>query len=212
MVRAIDNCVWRNVPFLERVRPGLAISILLHVTLLLALAYYLAFHTPLPPRTEDPVREIIVVTIPKTEPAPLRPVEPLIRPKHIERVEGLHSKIEPLVLPPVSPQTETTLRTTVTANTPPTPTIIDARAIDRGGLVYPERALDAGQAGYVDFTFTIEPDGSVGNLKMVEEVPSGYGFAAAAEKAFPKWRFEPKLVDGKPVPAPARYRVSFLLK
>jgi hypothetical protein len=37
----------------------------------------------------------------------------------------------------------------------------------------------------------------------------GYGFADAARKAFPKWRFEPKLVDGKPVAAPARIRVSF---
>ena len=47
--------------------------------------------------------------------------------------------------------------------------------------------------------------------RVVTEVPDGVGFAAAAKKAFPKWRFNPMMKDGHPVAAPARIRVSFKL-
>ena len=76
---------------------------------------------------------------------------------------------------------------------------------------YPDRAEDRQIEGYVDFDFTIEPDGSVGDPKVIAEVPEGYGFAGAALKVFPKWKFQPKEVNGKAVPAPARYRFSFRL-
>ncbi len=100
---------------------------------------------------------------------------------------------------------------TVTDDTPAVPVIVNQRPLQHRDPDYPERALDQGRTGYVDFNFTIEPDGSVGDLQLVSETPAGFGFAAAAEKAFAKWRFEPKRVNGVPVPAAARYRVSFRL-
>jgi hypothetical protein len=42
-------------------------------------------------------------------------------------------------------------------------------------------------------------------------VPEGYGFAASAQRAFPSWKFTPKSVNGKPVPSPARIRITFKL-
>jgi TonB family protein len=76
---------------------------------------------------------------------------------------------------------------------------------------FPARAEDRQISGYVDFEFTVLPDGSVGNPKVTAEVPEGYGFAAAAQKVFPRWKFAPEMVDGKAVPTQAYYRFSFKL-
>lgn len=90
--------------------------------------------------------------------------------------------------------------------------IRDPQPISREGLVFPDRAIEANRSGYVDFAFVILPDGSVGDPQVIAENPAGYGFAAAARKAFPRWRFHPKLVDGHPVAAPATIRISFQLR
>ena len=76
---------------------------------------------------------------------------------------------------------------------------------------YPSRADDRQIEGYVDFEFTVLPDGSVGNPKVTAEVPEGYGFAGAAQKVFPRWKFAPELVNGTAVPTQAFYRFSFKL-
>lgn len=77
--------------------------------------------------------------------------------------------------------------------------------------LYPERAEENQIEGYVDFEFTVEPDGSVGHPIVEMEVPEAYGFADAAVKVFPKWAFAPEIINGVPVPAPAYYRFSFKL-
>jgi len=63
-------------------------------------------------------------------------------------------------------------------------------------------------SGVVDFQFTLEADGSVGDLKVQQEVPAGFGFADAAKAAFVHWKFAPNLVDGKPVATTAYYRFT----
>jgi protein TonB len=133
------------------------------------------------------------------------------------RVETLHVPpidVRVLPIPPQPPQNiDRTEPPNVTTQTEPAPPVmIDPVPIYRGGLVFPDRAMENGKSGFVDFTFVIEPDGSVGDPTVVGETPTGYGFAAAALKAFHTWRFKPKLVDGRPVAAPARIRVSFQLK
>ena len=100
--------------------------------------------------------------------------------------------------------------TVVTAKEPER--IVNPKPISRTIPTYPDRAEDRQISGYVDFDFTIEPDGTVGDPKVVAEVPEGYGFASAAQKVFPRWKFEPKTVNGKAVPAPARIRVTFRLQ
>ncbi len=52
MVRAIPNNPWRLTDFLERVRPGIAVSAALHIGLFIALAYFLAFR----PQLQVPAR------------------------------------------------------------------------------------------------------------------------------------------------------------
>ena len=211
MVTIMPSNPWRCADFLERVRPGIAVSAAIHAGLFVLLAYLLAFHSPMPapPEPTDPV----VTVIPPPAP-PVKPVEVTIpkvqnfKPIVSKPIKGLVTSVQPLILPPVEdngpPQTGT-------ATGPAPAVIINPQPIYRGGLIYPDRAANMNREGYVDFDFIIEPDGTVGNPVVIAEVPDGVGFAAAAKKAFPNWRFTPMKKDGQPVAAPARIRVTFKL-
>jgi periplasmic protein TonB len=210
MVRAIPINPWRFADFLERVRPGIAVSAALHVGLFMVLAYFLAFHPQLQVQPPTPEEVLKYVELPKPPPKPVVPNNSVFHPEPTPTIEQLHTSVGTLALPAEDFHRGPPTTTTSTETAPPV--IINPKPIYRGGLVYPDRAAEAGMSGYVDFSFIIEPDGSVGNPQVIDEVPDGYGFATAAKKAFPKWRFDPKLVDGKPVAAPAQIRVSFKLQ
>jgi hypothetical protein len=49
--------------------------------------------------------------------------------------------------------------------------------------------------------YTLEPDGSVSNVRRLEEKPAGCGFANAFMYSFKKWRFAPKIENGVAVRA-----------
>ena len=211
MVTIMPSNPWRCADFLERVRPGIAVSVALHAGLFVLLAYLLAFHSPMP---VPPVPEGPVLTVVPPPVVPLKPIDveipkvPKFKPIESKPIKGVVIDVPPLGLPPVKdsepPQTQTTTG-------PVQAVIVNPIPIYRGGLIYPERAADQGREGYVDFDFIIEPDGTVGNPVVVAEVPDGIGFAAAAKKAFPKWRFAPMTKDGHPIAAPAHIRVTFKL-
>jgi TonB family protein len=76
---------------------------------------------------------------------------------------------------------------------------------------YPIPADDHHIEGFVDFEFTVAPDGSVVNPQITAEEPSGYGFARAATKVFGRFKFKPDDVNGVPAATPARYRFLFKL-
>jgi len=78
--------------------------------------------------------------------------------------------------------------------------VADAEAIPlfRMAPQYPERAASRGIEGYVVMEFTITETGTVTNIKVVEANPPGM-FDRAAIKAMEKWKYKPKIVDGKPV-------------
>lgn len=63
---------------------------------------------------------------------------------------------------------------------------------------YPERALQRGTEGRVLVEFTISKSGSVKDAKVVAYEPSTV-FNKAAIKAVLQWKYNPKIVDGKPV-------------
>jgi len=64
---------------------------------------------------------------------------------------------------------------------------------------YPDRAASRGIEGYVVMEFTITETGAVTNIKVVEANPPGI-FDRAAIRAMERWKYKPKIVDGKPVP------------
>ena len=211
MVTIMPSNPWRCADFLERVRPGIAVSVAIHAGLFILLGYLLAFHSPMPapPVPEDPEFTVVRPPAPPEKPIQIEiPKVTKFKPMESKPIKGLVTSVQPLILPPVQ---DNGPAQTETATGPAPAVIINPKPIYRGGLVYPDRAANLNREGYVDFDFIIEPDGTVGNPVVVAEVPDGVGFAAAAKKAFPNWRFTPMTKDGHPVAAPAHIRVTFKL-
>jgi protein TonB len=75
---------------------------------------------------------------------------------------------------------------------------------------FPREALIEGISGYVLVEFTIEPDGTVSDPKVLESEPRRM-FDRNAIRAIYKWKFKPRIVDGKPVARRATQRLDFNL-
>jgi len=73
---------------------------------------------------------------------------------------------------------------------------------------YPREALMDGISGWVDIEFTIEADGSVSDPKVINSNPRRL-FDRNAVRAIYKWKFKPRIVDGKPVARRATQRLEF---
>jgi protein TonB len=81
-----------------------------------------------------------------------------------------------------------------------------------GDLVYPNRARSAGKEGYADIQFTVSQTGKVIDPVVLSENPEGWGFGAAAVKTVLRWRYQPKIENGKPVERPGlQVRLRFTL-
>jgi periplasmic protein TonB len=63
---------------------------------------------------------------------------------------------------------------------------------------YPRRALSRGITGWVQFEFTITPAGTVSNVKVIDADPKGI-FEEAATKAILRWKYNPKVEEGRAV-------------
>jgi len=61
---------------------------------------------------------------------------------------------------------------------------------------YPRQALRDGIEGVVVFEVTINPDGTVKSAKLLSAKPRGV-FEGAAMNAIMKWKFKPKVIEGK---------------
>ena len=75
---------------------------------------------------------------------------------------------------------------------------------------YPRRAARDRIEGWVKLEFTINQDGTVSNPSVVEAEPRRV-FDQAARRAILKWKFKPRIVDGKPVAHRATQTIEFKL-
>lgn len=66
---------------------------------------------------------------------------------------------------------------------------------------YPPRAAQRGIEGWVEVEFTISATGTVKNARVVGYEPSTI-FNKSAVRAVQKWKYNPKMVDGKPQERP----------
>jgi protein TonB len=73
---------------------------------------------------------------------------------------------------------------------------------------YPRQALVEGLSGYVIIEFTIEADGSVSSPKILESKPRRV-FDRSAVRAIYRWKFKPRIIDGKAVARRATQRLDF---
>ena len=74
----------------------------------------------------------------------------------------------------------------------------DARAIVQIPPQYPIEAQQKGIEGWVKLSFSIDTDGSVTNIKVVDSQPKNT-FERAARKALKGWRYKAKFVNAVPV-------------
>lgn len=73
----------------------------------------------------------------------------------------------------------------------------DATPIVRIEPKYPIQAARDGKEGWVILSFTINEIGGVEDVKVVEAEPKRI-FDKEARRALRKWKYKPKVVDGKP--------------
>lgn len=74
----------------------------------------------------------------------------------------------------------------------------DATPLRQVPPAYPEEARKAGISGTVRSLLTIDENGSVVNVQILES-PGNYGFEASIREAVAKWRYKPAEVNGIPV-------------
>lgn len=75
---------------------------------------------------------------------------------------------------------------------------------------YPRKAAIAGKEGWVKVEFTVTELGTVKDVTVLESQPRRL-FDRAAKRAILKWKFKPRIVDGKPVSRRAVQVIEFKL-
>jgi protein TonB len=75
---------------------------------------------------------------------------------------------------------------------------------------YPREAAIKGLEGWVKVEFTVTELGTVTDVDVIEADPRRV-FDRAAKRAILKWKFKPKIVDGKAVPRRAQQVLEFVL-
>lgn len=75
--------------------------------------------------------------------------------------------------------------------------------------VYPQQARLNGIEGYVRFSLTVGPDGTVTDANILEA--SHPMFRQPAFRAIFRWKFRPRVVDGQPVETKGYYLMEFKL-
>ncbi len=99
------------------------------------------------------------------------------------------------------------------ADAPSAPDVVDARRLVMVKSVqpeYPRRAREESIQGWVELDFTVAESGQVTDLSVHAANARGV-FDVAAMSALAQWRYEPVLVDAKPVAKRARIRIRFAL-
>jgi len=77
----------------------------------------------------------------------------------------------------------------------------DATPIVRIEPKYPIQAARDGKEGWVKLSFTINELGGVEDVKVIEAKPKRV-FDKSARRALKKWKYKPKVEDGKPIRRP----------
>lgn len=73
--------------------------------------------------------------------------------------------------------------------------------------VYPEQARKAGFTGVVRLAVVIGEDGAVRDLRVTSS--PGFGLETAAMQAVRTWRYQPTVIEGKPVAVLTTVKVAF---
>lgn len=86
----------------------------------------------------------------------------------------------------------------------------DFMPLSRPAPRYPYQAARRGTEGWVRVSFTVTQTGSVEDAVILDSQPAGV-FDQAALQAVYRWRFKPRIVDGRPTAGRAVQVVEFVL-
>ena len=76
--------------------------------------------------------------------------------------------------------------------------------------IYPQKALRMRKEGFVKMRFTVDTDGTVLDIEIIESEPARF-FDDAAMRALKRWKFKPKMQDGKAVTQVGEQTITFSL-
>jgi len=76
----------------------------------------------------------------------------------------------------------------------------DPVPVKREPPVYPRIAANNGQEAWVDLSFTIRADGTVGDVQVLDSSDQRGRFNQAAREALAQWIYQPARMDGWTVP------------
>jgi periplasmic protein TonB len=124
---------------------------------------------PPAPETDRPAPTAPIATAPLPPPPPPKPT-PLPAPPPTTPIATTPAPVEPLPAPVPA-------RTELVGVSTPQPN-------------YPLDALRSGTTGKVTATFTVNPDGRVGNVRIVKSTPRGV-FDRTVEDTVSRWRYQP---------------------
>ncbi len=173
-------------------------------------------HKPEPPKPEQEIEDIEQPP-PEQEPPPPDVPEPQIEKPQTAKMDLSIPNIDvPMSLsgtPYLGDFIKSSPKSVSKPVTKPVKPKIDLNVVPtlRIPPVYPPRALRSGIEGVVTVEFTITTDGSVKDTVIVKAKPKKI-FDKAVLKAIAKWKFDPDMVDGKPVEKRARQDVKFKLQ
>jgi TonB family protein len=90
---------------------------------------------------------------------------------------------------------------------------VDVRAQEKRVVIpqYPRAAQEKEIEGRVVVEITVNERGTVEQVSVIEEAPTGLGFGVSAAEAARQWEFEPALISGVPVKYTFRRPVEFKL-
>lgn len=88
--------------------------------------------------------------------------------------------------------------------------IQNAKLLRQPPAHYPPAAARARRQGWVDVEFTINTDGSVSDVHVVDSKPSRI-FDHAATSAVARWEYQPASRNGQPMAVTKRQRINFTL-
>jgi TonB family protein len=80
--------------------------------------------------------------------------------------------------------------------------------VNKLDVQYPTRALQTGVEGWVEIAYTVGPDGSVTNVKVVNATPPKV-FEASATRAVSHLRYQPVVQGGKAIPVGTQIRIVY---
>lgn len=118
-------------------------------------------------------------------------------------IQRQQRQLEPRKPPPAPGQPDEDGVYTIGRGMPPPKKVEDVRP------VFPEAAQAAGLTGVVIAEIVVDETGQVANAHLLQQIPL---LEEAALAAVRQWRFDPAIVDGRPVPVRMTITVNFTLR